>query len=227
MKLRVTNLDKEFWPYANLFRSLSVTLFETIRNNPKYKRSVFHNVNFEVGNGECVAVVGKNGSGKSTLLRCISGITRPTKGKIEKFGRTVSLLTHGFGNYEDLSTESNIVLAQQLFGLRLKEAKKNVGEIAKLAGLEMRLKSATSQLSEGMRAKVALCCLPFVPFDLLLLDESLNHVDEEFRDFFLGLTRNWIKEGRSILLTSHEPSLVERFATRKLLLQDKALISLH
>lgn len=226
MKLRVVNLGKTFRPQSGVVRSISAYILARIKGRKLALNTIFDQLNMEVHNGECVAILGNNGSGKSTLLRCIAGVTVPSRGKIEKHGRVAALLTHGLGNYEDLPVKSNILLVQQLLGLSRKEAKKNILSIAKMAGLEERTLSATSQLSEGMRAKLALCCLPFVPFDLLLLDESLNHVDEEFRSFFLTLTRKWISEGRSVLLTSHEHSLIERFATRKLLLKDKALIAL-
>ncbi|MGZ3651728.1 MAG: ABC transporter ATP-binding protein, partial [Bdellovibrionota bacterium] len=56
-----------------------------------------------------------------------------------------------------------------------------------------------------------------------LLDESLNHVDKEFRDMFFDFTRKWLEEGRSVMITSHDDNLLERFATRKLRFRHRTL----
>jgi ABC-type polysaccharide/polyol phosphate transport system ATPase subunit len=77
-----------------------------------------------------------------------------------------------------------------------------------------------------MRAKIALASLVHTPFDVALLDESLNHVDGEFRDVFFQLTRKWIKEGRSLVITSHDEQVLQRFATRKLRFQNSSLVDL-
>ncbi len=76
-----------------------------------------------------------------------------------------------------------------------------------------------------MRAKIALAALKFCPFDAVLIDESLNHVDAEFRYLFFQLTREWLKDGRSIVLTSHDDTLLRQFGTRHLHFENKTLIS--
>src|SRR5690606_4790267 len=126
MKLRVTNLSKEFQPDTGLVHSFAGYLAAKFRQNSIFRHVVFSNLNFLVGDGECLAILGNNGSGKSTLLRCISGITTPTSGRIEVFGKKVALLSHGFGNYEDLNIKRNIVLVQQLLGLSRRDAEANV-----------------------------------------------------------------------------------------------------
>ena len=96
------------------------------------------------------------------------------------------------------------------------EAEANVSAVATMADLSERIYSPTSHLSEGMRAKIALSALAHTPFQVALLDESLNHVDQDFRDLFFDLTRKWIAEGRSLVITSHDDHLLQRFATRRL-----------
>lgn len=202
-------------------RTLAEQLWRLRRPLPRL--TVFEEVDFTLFKGECVALLGTNGCGKSTFLRCLAGVIYPSEGEVIHIGKTVALLSHGFGAYEDLAVWRNIVLAQQFFGISLAEARTNIPAVAALAGLTDRLYNHTSQLSEGMRAKIALSSLSFADFDVALLDESLNHVDSEFRNYFLELTRKWISEGRSLLLTSHDEQLPERFATRKMRFVNKRL----
>jgi ABC-type polysaccharide/polyol phosphate transport system ATPase subunit len=74
-----------------------------------------------------------------------------------------------------------------------------------------------------MRAKISLAALAHAEFDVALLDESLNHVDVEFRDMYLGLTRKWISAGRSVVITSHDDGLLHRFSNRLLRAGNKTL----
>lgn len=184
---------------------------------------VFENVSFTLRAGEAVGLLGGNGSGKSTFLRCVAGVLQPNGGKVVAHGRVAALLSHGFGAYEELPVRRNIVLAQQLFGSTRQEAEENVGRVAALAGLSDRIKNSTSHLSEGMRAKISLAALAHAEFDVALLDESLNHVDVEFRDMYLGLTRKWISDGRAVVLTSHDDGLLHRFSNRLLRAGNKTL----
>ncbi len=224
--LEVTNLEKSFSPVQGFTRSISAKVLDLLRDKESrpHRVSVLSGADIVVNRGECVAIVGLNGTGKSTFLRCVAGVMAPTSGKVEHFGLTLSLLSHGFGAYEDLTVDHNIRLVLQLFGFTRSEAANRLHEVAAFAGITHRLGYPTSQLSEGMRAKLTLCCLEVVPFDLLLLDESLSHVDSEFREIFHGLTRKWIGGGRSILMTSHDEGIVAKFATRKLELREKKLL---
>ncbi|NUM89741.1 MAG: ATP-binding cassette domain-containing protein [Bdellovibrionales bacterium] len=222
--LEVRGLSKSFSPVRGL--TVSARVLDLFRNGSEGQRPVpvLDKVDLSVESGECVAVVGLNGTGKSTLLRCIAGVMAPSGGSVSHQGRFLALLCHGFGNYEDLTVDHNIRLALQLFGLTRREATGRIRDVAKFAGITHRLNYPASQLSEGMRAKLALCCLEMVSFDLLVLDESLSHVDSEFRETFLELTRKWMASGRSVLMTSHDEGIVGRFATRKLELRDRKLL---
>jgi lipopolysaccharide transport system ATP-binding protein len=180
-------------------------------------------LDFTLYQGECVAIFGGNGSGKSTFLRCLAGVIEPNRGEILRIGKLAALLSHGFGAYEELPVWRNILLVQQLLGLTQSEARANLAKVAEFAGLSDRMWGPTSQLSEGMRAKISLSSLAFTPFDFALLDESLNHVDSEFRARFYNLTRQWIKLGRSLMITSHDEHLLENFATRRLWMMNNSL----
>jgi len=202
------------------------TVADMVRGWRKGSRKILaiENVDLTVRRGECVAILGANGSGKSTLLRCLAGIVVPNRGDTLVLGKMAALLSHGFGAYEELPVWRNILLVQQLLGASLVEAKSRIAAIAEHATLTDRLYGPCSQLSEGMRAKISLSSLAFTSFDVALLDESLNHVDSEYRDKYFQLTRDWIKEGRSLIITSHDDHLLTSFSTIRMRMHNNSLI---
>ncbi|MGZ3653750.1 MAG: ATP-binding cassette domain-containing protein, partial [Bdellovibrionota bacterium] len=173
--LLARGLEKSYSERVGLAHTMGRRLWNLGRAPGQF--CIFENVDFTLYPGECVALMGGNGSGKSTFLRCLGGVVEPTNGEIIRIGRMASLLSHGFGAYEELPVRNNIVLAQQLLGATLAEARSNIEAVAATAELGDRLFSPTSHLSEGMRAKIALSALAHTPFQVALLDESLNHVD--------------------------------------------------
>ena len=210
--LRAENLGKKF---ANQGPGISLSQKIKDRLNPGHKElEIFQGLNFQVQSGVGIALHGGNGVGKSTLLRILGGVLHQSEGKVIHEGKTLALLSHGLGAYEELPVWRNAILVMLLLGMKEKEAEKHLKDFAAFSRLEGRMYSPCTQLSEGMRAKIPLCALRFAPFDLLLLDESLSHVDAEFRASFHELTRQWIKEGRSFLLSSHDAAVLEHFGTK-------------
>ncbi len=220
--LLARGLSKSFSARRGIAHTISQHVLR-FRQAPE-RNTVFSDIDFTLLGGQCVVIQGGNGSGKSTFLRCLGGVMAPSEGEVMRLGRTVALLTHGFGAYEELPVWRNMMLVQQLLGISAKEARLNLEKVGEVAGLSTRMLSVCSQLSEGMRAKISLAALTVAPFDVALLDESLNHVDKEFREIFLGFTRNWIKEGRSLVMTSHDENVLASFATTALRIENKSLI---
>ncbi|HEY8280771.1 MAG TPA: ATP-binding cassette domain-containing protein [Bdellovibrionota bacterium] len=219
--LLARGLGKSFSERGGLAHTVAQRLWRL--GKPPERVYVFEKADFTLLPGECVALVGGNGSGKSTFLRCLAGLVEPTDGEVLRIGKFAALLSHGFGAYEDLPVSDNLLLAQQLIGSTLKQAEANLEKVAAMAELTGRLYSPTSHLSEGMRAKIALCALAHSDFQVALLDENLNYVDKDFRDLFFDLTRKWIAEGRSLVITSHDGQVLHKFATRFLCLRSGRL----
>jgi ABC-type polysaccharide/polyol phosphate transport system ATPase subunit len=83
-----------------------------------------NNISFQIKKGEFVGIIGPNGSGKSTLLKILSGITKPSDGSAQIYGRVASILDIGAGFHPELSGKENIFLNGQLLGFTSKEIAK-------------------------------------------------------------------------------------------------------
>jgi len=93
-------------------------------------------VSFEVRHGEAVGIIGRNGAGKSTLLKILSRITRPTRGRVDLYGRVGSLLEVGTGFHQELSGRENIYLNGAILGMTRREIERKFDEIVDFAEIE-------------------------------------------------------------------------------------------
>ena len=112
-------------------------------------------VNFNVEEGETVALIGNNGAGKSTLLKILSRIIKPTTGEATLHGRTGSLLEVGTGFHRELSGRENIFLNGAVLGMKRAEIEKKFDEIVAFSELEKFLDTPIKFYSTGMYMRLA------------------------------------------------------------------------
>jgi len=194
-----------------------------IKNNSLFK--AIDNVSFNVNKGEMFGIIGKNGSGKTTLLRIIAGIYKPEQGKVKINGRIAPLLQIGVGFYNELVAKDNIILYGMLLGLKKSEITKRVKDIINFAELndfeDMKLK----HYSSGMRARLAFATAMQVEPDILLVDEILSVGDLPFREKSFNAFLSFKKEGKTILYTSHNLTMLAKLCDRVLLLDKGKIIT--
>src|SRR5271167_2848958 len=92
-----------------------------------------NDVGFDVEPGEVLGLIGSNGAGKSTLLKVLSRITRPTKGRVELYGRVSSLLEVGTGFHPELTGRENVFLNGAILGMPRRETARKFDEIVAFA----------------------------------------------------------------------------------------------
>jgi len=107
-------------------------------------------INLEIKRGEVVGIIGRNSAGKSTLLKILLRITPPTTGKIEYFGRIVSLLEVGTGFHRELTGRENIFLNGSILGMKRAEIAKTFDEIVTFAEVEKFIDTPVKFYSSGM-----------------------------------------------------------------------------
>ena len=177
-------------------------------------------VSFAVEPGSAVGLVGRNGSGKSTLLRLLSGIIKPTSGRLAVGGRVGSLLELGAGFHPDLTGRENVYLNGSIHGLRRAAIREKLDEIVAFAGLEEFIDLPVRTYSSGMYMRLGFAIASHVEADVLLLDEVFAVGDEAFQRRCFGKIFEFKNAGGTIVFVSHDAASVERLCDRAVLLQD-------
>ncbi|MDO8573097.1 MAG: ABC transporter ATP-binding protein [bacterium] len=179
------------------------------------------NVNLNINKGDIVGIIGHNGAGKSTLLKILTGITPPTEGEIIMHGRVASLLEVGTGFHPELTGRENIFLNGAILGMTKKEIARKFDEIVAFSGVEKFLDTPVKYYSSGMYVRLAFSVAAHMEPDILLVDEVLAVGDTEFQKKCLGKMEEVTqKDGRTILLVSHNMAAIERLCRKTVLLEN-------
>jgi ABC-type polysaccharide/polyol phosphate transport system ATPase subunit len=176
-------------------------------------------VSLHVRPGEAVGLVGRNGSGKTTLLKLISGIVKPTRGRVEVGGRIGSLLELGAGFHPDFSGRENVYLNGSIYGLRRREIDELMDEIVAFAELEDAIDQPVRTYSSGMYMRLGFAVAAHIRADILLLDEVFAVGDEAFQRKCFGKIFEFKQRGGTIVFVSHDAAAVERLCDRAILLR--------
>jgi len=178
------------------------------------------NVDFQITDGEVVGVIGRNGAGKSTLLKILSGITPPSRGRVEIKGRVGSLLEVGTGFHQELTGRENIFLNGAILGMSRREIEKKFDAIVDYSGVEKFLNTPVKRYSSGMRVRLAFAVAAFLEPEILIVDEVLAVGDIEFQKKCLGTMSNVAASGRTVLFVSHNMAAVSALCSRTIVLSD-------
>jgi heme exporter protein A len=182
-------------------------------------------INLSIPDGSCVALLGRNGAGKTTLLRILAGLSRPAKGRVTLANLDarnpqtrghVGVLGHGIAIYDELSAIENLKLFANLYGL-------DNPERTALAWLErtglQNVKDATvREFSRGMRQRLAVARAFLHDPKILLLDEPFTALDDRAIAVLQSVLRTAIKEGRTIVMSTHQLREALELATHVALL---------
>jgi ABC-type polysaccharide/polyol phosphate transport system ATPase subunit len=177
-------------------------------------------VSFGVEPGSAVGLVGRNGSGKSTLLRLLSGIIKPTSGRVAVGGRVGALLELGAGFHPDLTGRENVFLQGSIHGLTRATIREKFDEIVAFAGLEDSIDLPVRTYSSGMYMRLGFAIASHMESNVLLLDEVFAVGDEAFQRKCFGKIFEFKQRGGTIVFVSHDAGSVERLCDRAILLKD-------
>jgi len=233
--VRVENLSKQ---YSLGTRSTNLTLreaissslrsplkwFNTRSNSNARKFWALDDVSFEIKHGEAVGIIGHNGAGKSTILKILSRITKPTRGRVELFGRAGSLLEVGTGFHTELTGRENIYLNGAILGMSRREIDRKFDEIVAFSGVERFLDTPVKHYSSGMHVRLAFSVAAHLEPEILIIDEVLAVGDAEFQKKCLGKMNEIAGGGRTVLFVSHNQDAVARLCQRAILLESGRLI---
>jgi lipopolysaccharide transport system ATP-binding protein len=177
-------------------------------------------VSFEVKRGEAVGIIGRNGAGKSTLLKILSRITRPTRGRVDLYGRVGSLLEVGTGFHPELSGRENIYLNGAILGMTRREIHRKFDEIVDFAEIEKFLDTPVKHYSSGMYVRLAFAVAAHLEPEILVVDEVLAVGDAQFQKKCLGKMGDVAREGRTVLFVSHNMTAIKALCQNSILLAE-------
>ena len=198
--------------------------------NFKYKReeNILKNINLDIKEGECIAIVGKNGSGKSTFAKLIAGIMKPTKGDVS----IDDINTKNKHEYINLRKKIGIVFQnpenQILFNnlddeisfalnnLNLDNKELRINEALKKVKIEKEKIGDLDELSLGQKQKIAIAGVLAINPKYIVLDEPTTMIDSEGKDAVYSIIKELKEAGYTIIYITNN--------TEEILLADKVII---
>ncbi|HLH74993.1 MAG TPA: ABC transporter ATP-binding protein [Chloroflexota bacterium] len=175
-------------------------------------------VSFEVRQGEVLGLVGANGAGKSTILKLLSKVTIPTSGQISVNGRVSALIELGAGFHPDLTGRENIYLNGAILGLTRRQIAERFESIVEFSELAEFIDTPVKWYSSGMYVRLGFAVAVHVDPEVMLVDEVLAVGDVRFRDKCMKKIDEFRRQGKTMVVVSHDRHMLERLCTRALLI---------
>lgn len=176
-------------------------------------------ISFDVKQGEAVGIIGANGAGKSTLLKVVSRVLKPTMGRVRVRGGIAPILGLGAGFDPEMTGRENIYLNGAMLGFSRTEMNRKLDSLLDFTGLYQFIDAPLRTYSDGMVARLAFTIATDVDADLLLIDEVLNVGDKDFHKKCMERMTDFMTNGKTILLVSHNLNTIEEFCTRVIWLE--------
>jgi lipopolysaccharide transport system ATP-binding protein len=236
LAIRVEKLGKQYRiggptaPYRTLREQLGRAVAAPLRALRRGERGddrlfwALRDVSFEVRRGEVVGIVGRNGAGKSTLLKVLSRITEPTAGEVDLHGRVGSLLEVGTGFHPELTGRENVYLNGAILGMTRREIARKFDEIVAFAEVEKFLDTPVKHYSSGMYMRLAFAVAAHLEPEILVVDEVLAVGDAAFQKKCLGKMGDVAREGRTVLLVSHNAYAISRLCAKGICLEAGSVV---
>jgi polar amino acid transport system ATP-binding protein len=190
---------------------------------------VLKGIDFHVGRGEVVCVIGPSGSGKSTLLRCINQLETATAGQVRISGvdvtdpdvdidavrRRIGMVFQQFNLFPHLSVLRNLTIAQRrVLGRGRADAERVARETLSKVGLDDKVDAYPAQLSGGQQQRVAIARALAMGPDLMLFDEPTSALDPELVGDVLAVMRDLARDGMTMMVVTHEMAFARDVADR-------------
>lgn len=201
------------------------------------ENKVLRGVNFELGAGERVVVLGPSGSGKSTFLRCINRIEEPTAGEvyfsdtlitdknIQKIRQDIGMVFQHFNLINNLTVMKNLTLAPVILKLMNEEkAEKKARGLLRHIDLLSKAEAYPASLSGGQKQRIAIVRAMMMNPKVLLFDEPTSALDPESIGDVLSLIREVAKAGMTIMIVTHEMNFAKEIATRIVFVDEGRII---
>ncbi len=199
--------------------------FDVGRGAQRQTIAAVDHVDLQVGAGEFYGFLGPNGAGKSTTIKMLTGLLRPTSGKVVIAGcdlaadplevkARIGVLPEDLNLYERLTAAEFLIFAARMHGLPAAEARRRADELLQLMELEETPGKLIIDFSMGMKKKVALAGAMIHAPRVLFLDEPFNGIDALSARSIRDVLHRMTAAGTTIFFSSHVMEVVEKLCTR-------------
>lgn len=221
--IEIRNLSKMYKLYNRPLDRLKDSL--GLSRKKLYKEHyALKDVSFDIGEGECVGIIGTNGSGKSTILKIITGVLAPTAGTVTVNGRISALLELGAGFNPEYSGMENIFLNGTMLGFSEEEINARLDEILSFADIGDFVNQPVKTYSSGMFVRLAFAVAINIDPEILVVDEALSVGDVFFQSKCYHKFEEFKKQGKTILFVSHDLGSVSKYCDRVILLNQGEML---
>jgi len=218
-----------------------VIAFEDVALRYGQGPEILRNLTFSIQPGSFHFLTGPSGSGKTSLLRLLLLSLRPTRGTVSMFGedvtrldrdrllqmrRHIGIVFQEFRLLDHLTTFENVALPLRVRGQAEATYRQNVEELLDWVGLGDRMDALPEVLSGGEKQRAAIARAVIAKPDILLADEPTGNVDPDLSERLLHLFVELNRMGTTIILATHELSLLEKFSYPRMLL-DGGELTIH
>ncbi|CUJ18191.1 amino acid ABC transporter ATP-binding protein [Achromobacter aegrifaciens] len=190
---------------------------------------VLKGMDVEVRQGQAVSIIGPSGSGKSTILRCITGLLRPQRGRIEVGGvrvdalkteaeliglrKRVGFVFQQYNLFPHLSVLENLTISPiKVGGVPRAQAEKRARELLAQVRMEHKQDAYPGELSGGQQQRVAIARALALRPELILFDEVTSALDPEMVGEVLAVIRELVEDGLTCVLVTHEMRFAEEIS---------------
>ena len=217
-------IEKEF-----SIKQAFVNFFSFKNKKNKKKKGYFwalSDISFEVKRGEVIGLIGSNGAGKSTMLKVVSGVMKPTKGKVTTNGVISPMIELGAGFDPELTARENIFLNGAILGYSKAFLEEKFDEIVDFSELKDFLDVPVKNFSSGMTAKLAFSIATIVDPEILIVDEILSVGDIKFQEKSKNKMLEMIKGGTTVLYVSHSLDSIKQLCDKVVWIEHGKMIKM-
>ncbi len=193
-------------------------------------------INIDVHAGSFTGVVGPNGAGKTTLLSMISGLNKPTSGRVTvaevdvwragpEAKRLLGVLPDRLRLFDRLTGAQLLYYVGVLHGVARTAVAERAGELAEAFGLDSALDRPVSDYSAGMQKKIGLACAMIHAPQLLVLDEPFEAVDPVSASNLAEILEQFVAGGGSVVMSSHSLDLIQRVCDHVAVISDGVIVA--
>jgi lipopolysaccharide transport system ATP-binding protein len=220
--LIIENAGKAYVKYRSEFQRFARWFGFSV--TPLVEQWAVRHVNFRLGRGESVGLIGQNGAGKSTILKMVTGTTRPTEGRITVDGRVSALLELGLGMNGELTGRENAIHSAGLMGISQETIHELLPSIEAFAEIGKYFNQPMRTYSAGMQMRVAFSVATALRPEVLIVDEALAVGDTYFVHKCIQRIREFREAGATLLIASHDPTAIQTLCDRAILVDGGRMV---